>query len=133
MNNILYNVYKMIEKKRNYSKYEEVIIKTILANQIFEKSFFDDEDTTNWREEVDKIYNSEDFNGDYVLAEFIINGSFDNNKEYKTTNFLPTNLMENMDINMDKKFASKNDLNLENNLEEIQNKEVFQEDFIEEI
>lgn len=97
--------------KKKYSKYEEVIIKTILANQIFEKNFFNDEETLNWREEVNKIFNKEDFDGDTVLAQFILNSSFDNNREYKTENFIPTNIVNEVDFNMDKKFASKNEEN----------------------
>ena len=107
--------YKGLDMKDNankkYSKYEEVIIKTILANQIFEKNFFNDEETINWREEVTKIYNKEDFDGDTVLAQFILNSSFDNNKEYKVESFIPTNITNEVDFNMDKKFASKNEEN----------------------
>ena len=108
---------------KKYSKYEEVIIKTILANQIFEKNFFNDAETINWREEVNTLYNKEDFDGDTLLAQFILNSSFDNNKEYKTENFIPTNITNEVDFTMDKKFASKNE---ENKL--FTEEEVFNED-----
>ena len=100
-----------MKTNKKYSKYEEVIIKTILANQIFEKNFFNDEETINWREEVNIIYNKEDFDGDTIIAQFILNSSFDNNKEYKTENFIPTNITNEVDFTMDKKFASKNEEN----------------------
>ena len=96
-------------ENKKYSKYEEVIIKTILANQIFEKNFFNDAETINWREEVNTLYNKEDFDGDTLIAQFILNSSFDNNKEYKTESFIPTNITNEVDFTMDKKFASKNE------------------------
>lgn len=96
---------------KKYSKYEEVIIKAILANQLFEKNFFNDEETVNWRKKVDEIYASPDFDGDEVLAQFIISGSYDNSGPYKnknnSTNFIPDDVInKELDPNVDKKYIT---------------------------
>jgi hypothetical protein len=98
------------EKKKN-SKYEEVIIKTILANEIFEKDFFNDNENNNWRDVVNAMYNEKGFDGDAILARFVISGSFEHHKAYETCNFIPTNINNEIDENIDKKFILKNDEN----------------------
>jgi hypothetical protein len=123
--------------KQKYSKYEEVIIKTILANKILERSFFNENECIDWRREVNDIYNSEDFDGDEVLAQFIVSGSYDNNVQYKSNSFIPTNIGGEIDSNIDKKFMTNDDFLSKNNangatvVEEVSSEEVS-EDSIDE-
>jgi hypothetical protein len=97
----------MDKSRKICTKYEEVIVKTILANQIIEKYYFNHGDTTvNWREEVKKIMNEESFDAYKVLAEFIIQSSFANNyhHRHKQTAFIPKTINMEIDNNMEKKF-----------------------------
>jgi hypothetical protein len=104
-------------KKKN-SKYEEVIIKTILANKIIEGNFFNNIEMLDWREKVNQMYEEEGFDGDSILAEFITNGIFEHHKDYEISNFIPTNISSEIDENIEKKFISKNEENKNMNKEE---------------
>lgn len=128
-------------EKKKHSKYEEVIIKSILANELFEKNFLNQEqrENMNWLEEVNKIYNSKDFDGDYIISNFAVNTIYDILSQRKYHNFLSEDLE--IDNNAEKKYMTideeinneenkKNKKN-NNNLNENENEEIKEKDNLE--
>ena len=105
-------------QKRKFSKYEIVIIKTLLANELLEKDFLNDKESMNWRQEVDEIFNSPDFDGEKVLANFIISVSYENNERYEQTNFIPEHIFTQIDPHTDKKFLTNGEETL-NKIDEV--------------
>lgn len=96
--------------KKKYSKYEEVLIKSLLATEVLANCFFNEETndrSVNWRQEVEDRYNAPDFDGDEVFARFITSYSYDNYKNrepYKRVDFIPQNVE--IDQNAEKRFAT---------------------------
>jgi len=113
---------KKIKQKKNFSKYEWVLIKSLLANELLEKDFLNDRESMNWRKEVDEMINDPNFDGEKVLANFIISVSYENNERYKQNNFIPEHIFTQIDPHTDKKFITNNEDNSPKN-EEVKEEE----------
>lgn len=104
-----------INLKKKFSKYEWVIIKTLLANELLEKDFLNDRESINWRQQVEDMVHNPDFDGEKILANFIISVSYENNERFQRTNFIPEHIFTQIDPHTEKKFLTNSEENINKN------------------
>ena len=89
-----------LPKKRKLTKYEEVISRSLLANEIYFKYSGENCDIGTIMKE---IVSKEDFDGYSVFGKFMTSAIYEK-KNNPDMDFLPTDLAKEVDINAEKKF-----------------------------